>query len=118
QVTASGSADIGLLSIEPLIQGYERGLRGKAFYGQYTRQYLFYAVPTDSPIKSFEDFRGKKIGVSSLQSTMLVFTRSLMASLGVPLTDDAFLPVGLGNGALAALQSNQVQILGLWDSIY
>ena len=34
------------------------------------------------------------------------------------ITDDAFLPVGVGDSALAALRSGKVQALSLWDSAY
>ena len=52
QITASGGADLALVTIEPAIQGYEKGIRGKAFYRYYTRLPFFIAVPADSPVKT------------------------------------------------------------------
>jgi NitT/TauT family transport system substrate-binding protein len=118
QITASGGADLALVTIEPAIQGYEKGIRGKAFYRYYTRLPFFSAVPADSPIKAAADLAGKKIGVSNMASSTIVITKSTMQHAGKPITDDAFLPVGIGDSALAALRSGQVQALSLWDSAY
>jgi NitT/TauT family transport system substrate-binding protein len=118
QIVASGGADLALVTIEPAIQGYEKGIRGKAFYRYYTRLPFFVAVPADSEMKSAADLAGKKLGVSNMASSTIVITKSTMQKAGVPITDDAFLPVGVGDSALAALRSGQIQALSLWDSAY
>ena len=118
QITASGGADLALVTIEPAIQGYEKGIRGKAFYRYYTRLPFFVAVPADSPMKAAADLAGKKFGVSNMASSTIVITKSTMRHAGLTITDDAFLPVGIGDSALAALRSGQIQALSLWDSAY
>ncbi len=60
QITASGGADVGQVTQEPPIQGYEKGIRGKIFYTQFTRLIYHLAVPADSPIKSIADLAGKE----------------------------------------------------------
>ena len=109
QITASGGADLALVTIEPAIQGYEKGIRGKAFYRYYTRLPFFVAVPADSPMKMAADLAGKKLGVSNMASSTIVITKSTMRHAGISITDDAFLPVGVGDSALAALRSGQIR---------
>jgi NitT/TauT family transport system substrate-binding protein len=118
QITASGGADLALVTIEPAIQGYEKGVRGKAIYRYYTRLPFFVAVPADSPMKTAADLAGKTFGVSNMASSTIVITKSTMRNAGMTITDDAFLPVGVGDSALAALRSGKVQALSLWDSAY
>ena len=108
QITASGGADLALVTIEPAIQGYEKGIRGKAFYRYYTRLPFFIAVPADSPVKTAADLAGKKFGVSNMASSTIVTTKSTLRSAGLAVTDDAFLPVGIGDFALTALRSGQI----------
>jgi len=118
QIVASGGADLALVTIEPAIQGYEKGIRGKAFYRYYTRLPFFIAVPADSEMKTAADLAGKKFGVSNMASSTIVITKSTLRQAAVAITDDAFLPVGVGDSALAALRSGQIQALALWDSAY
>ncbi len=118
QIVASGGADIASITFEPVIQGYEKGIRGKLFYQNYTRLIYFVAVPKDSAIQTVADLKGKKIGVASLASGAVVVVKSMLREAGLPATDDIFLPVGAGSAALAALRDNQVSALALWDSVY
>ncbi|MGH7090366.1 MAG: ABC transporter substrate-binding protein, partial [Stellaceae bacterium] len=117
QITASGGADIGEVTQEPSIEGYAKGVRGKIFYTQFTRLIYNFAVPVDSPIHSIADLKGKKIGVSNMASASLIVARSALRHEHLPV-DNVFLPVGVGNSAVAALRSGQVQALSLWTSAY
>ena len=71
QITASGGADVGQVTQEPAIEGYDKGIRGKMFYTQFTRLIYHVAVPADSAIQSIADLKGKKIGVSNMASASL-----------------------------------------------
>src|SRR5688572_16362264 len=51
QIAASGGADLSLNSFEPIIQGYEKGIRGISFYRENTRLIFYVAVPADGPVK-------------------------------------------------------------------
>jgi NitT/TauT family transport system substrate-binding protein len=117
QITASGGADLGQVTQEPPIEGYDKGIRGKMFYTQFTRLIYHIAVPADSPIQSIADLKGKKSGVSNMASASLIVARSALRKNGVPI-EDIFRPVGLGDGAVAALRSGQVQALSMWTSAY
>ena len=118
QITASGGADIGQVTQEPAIEGYDKGVRGKMFYTQFTRLIYHIAVPADSPIQSIADLKGKKIGVSNMGSASLVIARSALRHHKVPVESDTFLPVGLGDGAVAALRGGRVQALSMWTAAY
>ena len=50
QITASGGADVGQVTQEPPIEGYEKGIRGKIFYTQFTR--LIYHLPSRQTVRS------------------------------------------------------------------
>jgi len=117
QIIASGGADVGQVTQEPPIEGYDKGIRGKMFYTQFTRLIYHVAVPADSSIQSFADLKGKKIGVSNMASASLIVARSALRKNGVPI-EDIFLPVGLADGAVAALRSGQVQALSMWTAAY
>ena len=60
QITASGGADVGQVTQEPAIEGYDKGIRGKMFYTQFTRLIYHVAVPADSAIKSIADLRARR----------------------------------------------------------
>jgi NitT/TauT family transport system substrate-binding protein len=118
QITASGGADVGQFTQEPAIAGYDKGIRGKIFYTQFTRLIYHIAVPADSPIQSIADLKGKKIGVSNMASASLVVARSALRHYKVPIEADTFRPVGVGDGAAAALRTGQVQALSMWTAAY
>jgi NitT/TauT family transport system substrate-binding protein len=118
QITAAGGADVGQVTQEPAIEGYDKGIRGKMFYTQFTRLIYHIAVPAESPIQSIADLKGKKIGVSNMASASLVVARSALRHYKVPVEGDTFLPVGVGDSALAALRAGQVQALSMWTCAY
>ena len=118
QITASGGADIGQVTQEPPIEGYDKGIRGKMFYTQFTRLIYHMAVPADSPIQSIADLKGKKIGVTNMASASLIVARSALRKNSVSIEGDTFRPVGFGDGAVAALRSGQVQALSMWTAAY
>src|SRR5262249_47649097 len=78
QITASGGADVGQVTQEPPIEGYDKGIRGKMFFTQFSRLIYHIAVPADSPIQSIADLKGKKIGVSNMASASLIVARSAL----------------------------------------
>jgi NitT/TauT family transport system substrate-binding protein len=118
QITAAGGADVGQVTQEPVIEGYDKGIRGKIFYTQFTRLIYHIAVPADSAIQSIADLKDKKIGVSNMASASLVVARSALRHHKVPIEGDTFRPVGVGDGAVAALRTGQVQALSMWTAAY
>ena len=117
QITAANQADVAVVTVEPTINGYDKGVRGKIF-SRINNELIYYiAVPEDSPIKTVEDLKGKKIGVASFGSAAVPVVRSILRSAGIEPQSDSLLPVGVMDQAMAALRSGSVQALGLYDGI-
>jgi NitT/TauT family transport system substrate-binding protein len=118
QSLETGSSDVVVVGTAPLMSGIAAGSTAKAFASVVTGSYAYPAVLPDRPIKSFLDLQGKTVGVPSLQSGSIPFTRGLVALAGGDPDTVEFLPTGFGAPALAALQSGQIDALGLWDTAY
>jgi NitT/TauT family transport system substrate-binding protein len=118
QLTASGKADITSNTVEPLILGYSKGIRAKAFYRYNTRLLFYIGVPVNSPIKTVADLRGKRIGTFSMGSAIIPVVRSHLKLAGVPPEEVTILPVGIGDQAAAALTSGKVDVLAMWDPAF
>lgn len=118
QIAAANQADVAIVTVEPSINGYDKGIRGKIF-SRINNELIYYiAVPDDSPIKTVADLKGKKIGVASFGSAAVPVVRSILRSGGIEPQSDTILPVGVMDQAMAALRSGNVQALGLYDGIY
>lgn len=118
QSLETGNSDVVVVGTAPLMSGISAGSTAKAFASVVTGSYAYPAVLPDSPIKSFLDLQGTTVGVPSLQSGSIPFTRGLVALAGGDPDTVEFLPTGFGAPALAALQSGQIDALGLWDTAY
>jgi len=118
QIAAANQADVAVVTVEPSINGYDKGIRGKIF-SRINNELIYYiAVTEDSPIKTVADLKGKKIGVASFGSAAVPVVRSILRSGGIEPQSDTLLPVGVMDQAMAALRSGNVQALGLYDGIY
>jgi NitT/TauT family transport system substrate-binding protein len=118
QLVATGKADITSNTVEPLILGYSKGIRAKAFYRYNTRLLFYIGVPVQSPIKTVADLRGKRIGTFSMGSAIIPVVRSHLKTAGVPPEQVTILPVGIGDQAAAALTSGKVDVLAMWDPAF
>jgi NitT/TauT family transport system substrate-binding protein len=108
QLVATGKADICSLSVEPVLQGYEKGLHLQIFLARSAQYSYVLAVLPDSPIRSLEDFKGTEIGENSIGSSAEPATESMLAGAGLTKADYAFVPVGAGAQALDALLGKRV----------
>jgi NitT/TauT family transport system substrate-binding protein len=88
-----------------------------AFY-EYTYPYKWdVAVKPDSPIQSYADLRGRKIGVSNLGATDYPVTREVLANLGLdPDKDVSWAAVGEGLIAGVALDRGTIDALAYFDT--
>jgi NitT/TauT family transport system substrate-binding protein len=80
-------------------------------------------VPTSSGVKTVEQLqaylKGSAIGVGSLASGRINYARAWMRDLGlVEGTDIGIIPVGGAAQATAALQSQRVRALSIYDAVY
>jgi NitT/TauT family transport system substrate-binding protein len=118
QSLETGHSDVVVVGTAPLMLAVSQGSKVKAFASVVTGSYAYPAVKPDSPIKTFLDLQGKTVGVPSLQSGSIPFTRGLVALAGGDPKKIEFLPTGFGAQAVTALQNGQVDALGLWDTAY
>ena len=92
--------------------------QGALNYYQYTYPYKWdVAVNPNSPIKSYGDLKGKKVGVSDFGGTETPVTKRVLASLGInPETEVTWIPVGNGVQAGTALQRGAIDALAYYDT--
>jgi NitT/TauT family transport system substrate-binding protein len=75
------------------------------------------AVKPDSPIKSYGDLRGKKIGVSNFGTTDLPVTKRVLSQLGINVEADVrWHAVGEGSTAGIALNTGVIDALAYFDT--
>lgn len=118
QIVASGGADFGRFAFDPVLQGYDKGLRLRSFY-QYYRALIYYlAVPPESPIKSIEDTKGKTIAVVNMGSAAVGVFRSMLRQAKMPIDSATLAPVGKADAGIAALRANRVDGFMFWNEVY
>jgi NitT/TauT family transport system substrate-binding protein len=67
--------------------------------------------------KSIADLKGKKIGVTAPGSSTSIMASFVLAKAGLTAKDVSFIGVGAGAGAIAALQSGQIDALANLDPV-
>jgi NitT/TauT family transport system substrate-binding protein len=109
--TCSGTvATICPIGIEPVLTGYEQGMRMKMFMTRSAHFAYVVAVLDTSPIKTLADFKGKKIGTHVLGAAAsgVMTTQSALQTAGLTPNDYTFVPVGYEDKAYNAIVSGQV----------
>lgn len=118
QQLAAGGIQVVSIGPEVVIIGREKGVPVKAFYVQSRQTIYTIVVPADSAIKDAAGFKGKTLGVPSLASGSVPYSRAWLAIGGVdPDKDVKFLAVGVGAPGRLALQQGKVDGLALWDTL-
>ena len=108
QLVATGKGDICSLGFEPVLQGYERGLRLQFFLSRDPRFEHVLGVLDDSPIRTLADFKGVDIGEISAGSAAELGAVTTLEGAGIKRSDYAFQPIGFGAQAIAALTTHRV----------
>lgn len=118
QQLAAGNLQFVSLSPEVVLISREKGVKIRVFYVQARETIYRIVVPADSPIKDMKDLKGKTIGVPSLASGSVPYTKALASSVGLdPEKDIQLLAVGVGAPLGLALQQKKVDAVGLWDTL-
>ena len=68
-------------------------------------------------IKSAADFKGRKIGVTAPGSSTAITAQYAMVKAGLKATDAAFIGVGGGAGAVAAMQKGEIDLISHLDPV-
>jgi len=119
KAVATKDVQYGVPSIEPVAIIRPQGVKIKNFYTAYQANIYGIAVPEDSPIKSFADLKGKKIGVTSMASAGVVVARALAKNNGFdPDKDISIVVAGEAAQTAALLRSHQVDALSQFDTQY
>lgn len=112
EAVGTGQVDAGFGLVGKFVQPLENGLPMKLTAGIHTGCTKL-VVKNDSDIKSVEDLKGKKIGVSSLADSPCLTAKRSLANCGIGVTTDNMevefvvysntdLPIALQNGAIDA----------------
>jgi NitT/TauT family transport system substrate-binding protein len=118
QQLAAGNIHFVSIGPEVVLISREKDVKIKGFYVQARETIYRIVVPADGAIKEAKDLKGKTIGVPSLASGVVPYSKTIVASAGLnPESDVKFLAVGLGAPAALALQQKKVEALGLWDAL-
>jgi len=116
QLLGSGKVDFTAANHDALIFANHKGANMKSVFQEHTKCEFQFAVPKNSPIKKLEDLKGKKIGVSSMASGFVPYAQAAFFEAGMdPEKDLNLLEVGSGSGAATAIESGEVDVLGLWE---
>lgn len=108
QLLASGKGDIGAQALEPLIAGYEKGVRLQAFFMRTPKSQYTLGVLDDSPIKALTDFKGALIGEYSAGSSAEDYVNDMLFGVGLKKDDFSYIPIGNGAQAIQAMTSHKV----------
>ncbi|MDX8146838.1 ABC transporter substrate-binding protein [Lentzea sp. BCCO 10_0061] len=109
QAFRAKSVDLGANAGIPPIQAQATRLATKIVaVGERDKPLYTYATRPGSPIRSLEDFKGKKIAFSQGQAQGVVVLRTLK-ELGLKLTDVELIPL-TSNQFLTAVQAGQVDV--------
>jgi NitT/TauT family transport system substrate-binding protein len=110
---------LALSGLEALPTMREQGVKMRIIYTAY-RNYIFgIKVPTDGPIKTVADLKGKKIGVNSMSSNGVMVTRAMAAGAGLdPEKDINIVVIGEGAQAAAQLKNKQADAYSAFDTAY
>ncbi len=108
QLVSSGKGDICTSSVEPVIQGYDKGIRLQMFLNRDPRYDYVLAVLADSPIRTLGDFKGKTLGEVNIGSTSEISAADMLQGAGVRKSDVAYIPIGTGPQAMSAIGSHKV----------
>src|ERR1044072_8938472 len=95
KAVATKDVQYGLPSIEPLAIIRPQGVKVKNYYTAYQANIYGIAVPDDSPIKTFADLKGKKIGVTSMASAGVIVARALASNNGFNPDKDVLIVVAV-----------------------
>jgi NitT/TauT family transport system substrate-binding protein len=116
---ATRDLDYSLPSIEPLAILRPQGVKIKNYYTAYQGNVYGIAVPADSPIRKFEDLKGKRVGVTSMASAGVIIARALAANHGMdPDRDILIVVAGEAAQTAALLRFHEVDALSQFDTQY
>src|SRR5262245_6857869 len=109
RAAVSGSIDVGVVALAEITSGIDAGQPLKAFYAGFNiPDFDWYGV---SSVRSLEDARGKRIGITQYGSSTDFITRYALTANGLdPSRDVQIIQAGPPSTRLAAMQAGQLDI--------
>ncbi len=108
QLLATGKGDVCSASVEPVMSGYEKGVRLTFFFNRDPLYDYVVAVLADSPIRTLGDLKGKTLGEYTTGSAAEITANNQLGGAGLRKSDYAYLPIGGGAQGLLAMTSHKV----------
>lgn len=118
QVVQGGSAQIASAAPESIMFVRDKGGDIKSFAALRRKGGWQLAFKPGSSIKSLADLKGKSIGVQGLGSGVVPLLTASLEEIGLKKGDYSLVATGSGPQAAAALSSDKVDALALWDAEY
>jgi len=111
--TAAGSIDVGATGITASLYNMVAGGQKLVIVADKGREQAGYSssallYPSDSPLKSIEELKGKKLGITQTGSTYHYMAGKLLEKHGLTLKDIELVPLNSIKGLMEALKSKQV----------
>jgi NitT/TauT family transport system substrate-binding protein len=119
QAAVGGSADVVSGAFEHTLLLQAKGQYFREFVLQGRAPQIVFAVSKKAmpDYKSLADLKGKKIGVTAPGSSTSIMASFVLAKAGLKATDVSFIGVGAGAGAIAALESGQIDAIANLDPV-
>jgi len=119
QALIGGSVDVVTGAYEHTIRMQAKGqdVRAIAELGRFPAIVIAVRKDKAGQIKSAADFKGLKIGVTAPGSSTALTTQYAMVKAGLKPTDAAFIGVGSGASAVAAMQKGEIDVISHLDPV-
>jgi NitT/TauT family transport system substrate-binding protein len=119
QAAVGGSADVvsGAFEHTLLLQAKNQYFREFVLQGRAPQIVLAVSKKAMPNYKSVADLKGKKIGVTAPGLSTSIMASFVLAKAGLKATDVSFIGVGAGAGAIAALESGQIDAMANLDPV-
>lgn len=119
KAAVGGSADVvsGAFEHTLLLQAQKQYFREFVLQGRAPQIVLAVSKKAMPNYRSIADLKGKKIGVTAPGSSTSIMASFVLAKAGLSAKDVAFIGVGAGAGAIAALQSGQIDAIANLDPV-
>jgi len=119
QAVVGGSADVVSGAFEHTVNMQFKGQPMRAFVLQGRAPQIVLGInPKTMPdFKTVADLKGKKIGVTAPGSSTNVMVNFILAKAGLKPSDVAIIGVGASQGAVAAMQSGQIDAISNLDPV-
>ncbi|MXQ10723.1 ABC transporter substrate-binding protein [Microvirga makkahensis] len=119
QALIGGSVDVVTGAYEHTIRMQAKGqdIRAVTELGRFPAIVIAVKKDKAEQVKSAADFKGLKIGVTAPGSSTALTTQYAMVKAGLKPTDAAFIGVGSGASAVAAMQKGEIDVISHLDPV-